>query len=130
MFLHPQLLAFDAPNREECTALRMRSNTPKAALVLLNDPTFVEAARKLAERSLAATVRDDADRIAVLWRQAVSRSPDARERSLVQGLLDRSRPTGPIPRPPRNCSRPASPPAIPRSTPSSWPPGRPRRGPY
>jgi hypothetical protein len=91
MFLHPQLLAFDAPNREECTALRMRSNTPKAALVLLNDPTFVEAARKLAERSLAATVRDDADRIAVLWRQAVSRSPDARERSLVQGLLDRSR---------------------------------------
>ena len=48
MFLHPQLLAFDAPTREECTAVRARSNTPKAALVLLNDPTFVEASRKLA----------------------------------------------------------------------------------
>lgn len=72
MFLHPQLLAFDAPTREECTATRMRSNTPKAALVLLNDPTFVEAARKLAERVLTEADTDDA-RLTVLWRQAVSR---------------------------------------------------------
>ncbi|HAG55275.1 MAG TPA: hypothetical protein DCL17_02600, partial [Dehalococcoidia bacterium] len=44
-FLHPSLLAFDAPSREECTAERMVSNTPQAALALLNDPTYVEAAR-------------------------------------------------------------------------------------
>jgi len=91
MFLHPQLLAFDAPNREECTAARMRSNTPKAALVLLNDPTFVEAARKLAERAIHEAGAADQERIAFLWRQAVSRSPDADELRLVQGLVDRRR---------------------------------------
>jgi hypothetical protein len=91
MFLHPQLLAFDAPNREECAALRMRSNTPKAALVLLNDPTFVEAARKLAERVLVEADGGDDRRIEFLWRQALSRAPDSAERALVQGLLDRRR---------------------------------------
>lgn len=91
MFLHPQLLAFDAPNREECAALRMRSNTPKAALVLLNDPTFVEAARKLAERALVEADGGDDQRIEFLWRQALSRAPDSAERALLQGLLDRRR---------------------------------------
>jgi hypothetical protein len=90
MFLHPQLLAFDAPTREECTAVRARSNTPKAALVLLNDPTFVEAARKLAERTMKEA-DDDASRIDVLWRHAVSRRPDSEERELIQGLLARRR---------------------------------------
>ena len=91
MFLHPQLLAFDAPSREECTAARMRSNTPKAALVLLNDPTFVEAARALATRALREGGPSDAERITFLWRQAVSRWPDAAERDLVASLLARRR---------------------------------------
>jgi hypothetical protein len=91
MFLHPQLLAFDATAREECTAARMRSNTPKAALVLLNDPTFVEAARKLAELLLAEGGSDDASRIDWLWRRVLSRVPDSAERELVVGLLARRR---------------------------------------
>ncbi|HVV98809.1 MAG TPA: PSD1 and planctomycete cytochrome C domain-containing protein, partial [Planctomycetaceae bacterium] len=51
-FLHPSLLAFDAPSREECCAERNRSNIPQQALVLLNDPTYVEASRALAARIL------------------------------------------------------------------------------
>lgn len=91
MFLHPQLLAFDAPTREECTATRMRSNTPKAALVLLNDPTFVEAARKLAELAIQDGGDSDDDRLAFLWKQTLSRGPDATELQIAKGLLDRRR---------------------------------------
>jgi hypothetical protein len=91
MFLHPQLLAFDAPAREECTAARMRSNTPKAALVLLNDPTFLEAARKLAELAVTTGGSSDEDRIAFLWKRTLSRPPAAEELALVKGLLDRRR---------------------------------------
>jgi hypothetical protein len=53
-FLHPMLIAFDAPAREECTAARPVSNTPLQALDLLNDPTFVEAARVFAARLMTA----------------------------------------------------------------------------
>jgi mono/diheme cytochrome c family protein len=91
MFLHPQLLAFDAPTREECTAARMKSNTPKAALVLLNDPTFIEAARKLAELAVTSGGTSDDDRITFLWKRTLSRPPSPEELALVKGLLDRRR---------------------------------------
>jgi hypothetical protein len=91
MFLHPQLLAFDAPTREECTAARMKSNTPKAALVLLNDPTFIEAARKLAELAVTSGGTSDDDRIDFLWKRTLSRPPSTEELALVKGLLDRRR---------------------------------------
>ena len=53
-FLHPMLRAFDAPRREECEPRRPISNTPLAALTLLNDPTFVESARALAMKVIRA----------------------------------------------------------------------------
>ncbi len=51
-FLHPSLLAFDAPSREDCTVNRVNSNTPLQALVLLNDPIYVEASRVFAQNIL------------------------------------------------------------------------------
>ena len=77
-FLHPMLKAFDAPRREECTASRPKSNTPLAALALLNDPTFVEAARVFAER-ITQTAGDDKDHVAFAFRQATSRLPNDEE---------------------------------------------------
>lgn len=99
-FLHPMLRAFDAPNREECTAQRPRSNTPLAALVLLNDPTFVEAARGLASRvlhvSAAKTMKqiasqNDAARIVTMFELAVGRVPDEVEQQLLEELLSANR---------------------------------------
>lgn len=75
-FLHPMLKAFDAPSREECTAARSRSNTPLQALTLLNDPTFVEAARVFAERILREGGASPEEKIQWAYRETVSRNPE------------------------------------------------------
>jgi hypothetical protein len=90
-FLHPMLKAFDAPSREECTAERPRSNTPLAALTLLNDPTFVEAARALAARVLREGGATDAGRLDDAFRRVVSRPAADGERAALGALLDQSR---------------------------------------
>ena len=86
-FLHPMLKAFDAPTREECTAERPRSNTPLAALTMLNDPSFVAAARAFAKRIEAAGETDDA-RIKFAMQLACSRVPDESELRLFQQLMN------------------------------------------
>jgi hypothetical protein len=89
-YLHPMLKAFDASTREECAAQRARSNTPLAALVLLNDPTFVEAARVLAQRTMEAQ-KADAERVAFAFRQVTSRRPDEFESKTLLKLLEKNR---------------------------------------
>jgi hypothetical protein len=80
-FLHPMLANFDAPSREECTASRVVSSTPQQALTLLNDPTFVEAARCLAELSIAAHPKEDfAGSLDEAFRRLLARPPSTRER--------------------------------------------------
>ena len=87
-FLHPSLLAFDAPSREECTAERNRSNIPQQSLVLLNDPTYVEAARAFAVRILQEDTDGPAEqRIALAWQRALQRDPTADELQTMQELL-------------------------------------------
>jgi hypothetical protein len=85
MFLHPMLINFDAPARDECTALRNYSNTPQQALTLLNDPTFVEAARAMASRLLAMPAGDD--RLARGFRLAMGRDPKPAERPSLDKLV-------------------------------------------
>ena len=90
-FLHPMLRAFDAPSREECTARRPRSNTSLAALTLLNDTTFVEAARAFAERVLASSSETTSDRARLAFRWTVSRLPTDEELSLLEKVYQRNR---------------------------------------
>ncbi|HEX4132397.1 MAG TPA: PSD1 and planctomycete cytochrome C domain-containing protein [Pirellulales bacterium] len=86
-FLQPMLANFDAPGREECTAGRLCSNTPQQALTLLNDPTFVEAARVLAARLLVDAHATDERRIDHLLRLAVARPPSTAERESLAAFL-------------------------------------------
>lgn len=79
MFLHPSMVAFDAPSREECTVERPRSNIPQQALVLLNDPTYVEAARVFGTRILHEGGHSTQDRIQWAFRVALSRRATDRE---------------------------------------------------
>src|SRR5207237_9992509 len=76
----PSLATFDAPDREKCTARRARTNTPLQALVLLNDPTYVEAARALAQRMIKEGGISPADRVNFAFRLATDRLPSTKER--------------------------------------------------
>lgn len=86
-FLHPSLLAFDASTREECSVERPRSNTPQQALVLLNDPTYVEASRALAERLLK--VDGDRDKIQLAFRLALQRPASDEELAVLTKLYQK-----------------------------------------
>lgn len=88
-FPHPWLVAFDAPSRTECTADRMPSNTPNAAMVLLNDPSYVEAARALAARVLGQeNALDDVARIQWVWKDVLGRDASSEEAAELQRLLE------------------------------------------
>ncbi len=88
-FLHPTLKGLDAPTREECTARRPRSNTPLAALALLNDPSFVEAARVFAARVLRESPAESPEsRLRYAFRLAVSRDPDEFEVEQLRRLYE------------------------------------------
>ena len=90
-FPHPAMLAFDAPSREECTCERPRSNIPQQALVLLNDPEFVEAARVLAAKAIVADGRDDAARAGWMFERATGRRPTSDETKVLLDLLAKHR---------------------------------------
>jgi len=86
----PALLTFDSPTREKCAVRRARTNTPLQSLVLLNDETYIEAARVLATWALALK-GSEAERLELAFRRVTSRTPDAEELRLLSGLLSRQR---------------------------------------
>lgn len=89
-FVHPTFRALDAPTREECTAQRATSNTPLAALALLNDPSFVEAARAFAQRVIRAA-NDDRQRVEFAYQLALTRPADPHEIEVLAKLLESNR---------------------------------------
>lgn len=91
-FMHPMLAAFDAPSREECSADRFESNSPQQALTLLNDPTFVEAAKALAARvEKEIPEASDAEKIDSIYLLALSRPASEDEKSNLTAFLEKLR---------------------------------------
>ena len=89
-YLHPSLVNFDAPTREECTVNRGTSNTPLQALDLLNDPIYVEAARVFAQNAVANGGRTFTSRLEWIFDRALNRPPTPDERAVLSGLYERS----------------------------------------
>jgi hypothetical protein len=84
---HPSLAAFDAPIRETCTVSRARTNTPLQALVLLNDPTYLEASRALAQRVLRQGSPENGARVRYAFRLCTGRFPEAGELRTLMRVL-------------------------------------------
>ncbi|WP_166442786.1 DUF1553 domain-containing protein [Phragmitibacter flavus] len=82
----PAMIAFDAPRRAVCSAKRERTDSPLQALVLLNGPQFVEAARVMGERVLKECGDDVEKMIEGIFMRCLSRMPDERERDIVRVL--------------------------------------------
>ncbi|MGC8668082.1 MAG: DUF1553 domain-containing protein [Chthonomonadales bacterium] len=87
----PALQTFDAPEREFCVVRRSVTNTPLQALVLMNDPTYVEAARKLAERVIRSAPLYERDRVAYAYRLATCRNPKPAETDVLISVLHHQR---------------------------------------
>ncbi len=83
------LATFDAPDREKCVARRALTNTPLQALVLMNDPTYIEASRALAQRALRDGGKDLNGRLAYAFRLSTARKPSAEELRVLRELLNR-----------------------------------------
>lgn len=84
---YPSFAVFDAPSRQICTARRPRTNTPLQALVTMNDPVYVEAARALAEEILTRGGESDQQRIEALFQRVLSRPPAAEEAELLTQVV-------------------------------------------
>jgi hypothetical protein len=85
----PTMLLFDSPSRETCTVKRSRTNTPLQALALLNEVTYVEAARVLAQRMLLEGGATPAERIAWAFARVTGRPPESREATVLAAGLER-----------------------------------------
>ncbi|HMF74600.1 MAG TPA: DUF1553 domain-containing protein, partial [Bryobacteraceae bacterium] len=89
-FLHPTMMNFDAPTREECAVNRINSNTPLQALDLLNDPTFVEAARVFGVRILRSGGGNLTSQVQWAFQQATGRQPENDEARILTDLHAKS----------------------------------------
>ncbi|MES1258328.1 MAG: DUF1553 domain-containing protein, partial [Acidobacteriota bacterium] len=80
---HPYMMNFDSPNREQCAVFENRTNSPLQALDLMNEVTFVEASRKLAERMMTEGGATPDTRLDYGYRLALARPPNARQKPVL-----------------------------------------------
>jgi len=83
-----QMNLLNAPSREACIARRERTNTPLQALLLLNEPEFMKAARHLAHEALAERSLEPADRLAAIYETITAQLPDANETEEFLQMVD------------------------------------------
>jgi hypothetical protein len=88
---YPGLNTFDAPDREKCSARRTITNTPLQALLLMNDPTYVEASRTLAQRDLAEAPANETERVRWAFRLVTDRDPSPKEAEILTKLYEKER---------------------------------------
>jgi len=84
----PSMMSFDAPNREVCTVTRLSTNTPLQALVLLNDPQFVESSRAFGARIMMRSGDLD-DKLTFAFERATARPPTSDELDIIRGTFER-----------------------------------------
>jgi mono/diheme cytochrome c family protein len=87
----PGLNTFDAPDREKCSARRTITNTPLQALLLMNDPTYLEASRALAQRDLKEAAANESERIRYAFRLVTERDPSTKESDVLAKLYEKER---------------------------------------
>lgn len=86
----PSMMTFDTASRDFCEVKRQKTNTPLQALVLLNDPQYIEAARVLATNILQKGLDNDKEKVNLLFRTITSRQPDKEELEKMTGYLKES----------------------------------------
>ena len=86
----PSMMIFDAAKRDVCIARRQSTSSPLQALVLMNDPQFIEASRALAQRAVQEGGESETDRITFCFRLLTSRHPSQRELEVLVRLLQGS----------------------------------------
>jgi hypothetical protein len=87
---HPALLSFGTPFREVCTLRRPSSNTPLQALNLMNDTTYVEAARHVAARAMQESGSTPSSRLSHLFQLVLARNPTPQEQAILQQSYERA----------------------------------------
>jgi hypothetical protein len=78
----PSMIMFDASNRDQCEVKRSKTNTPLQALIMLNDPTVLEASRSFAQRLLAEQNTLD-DKITKAFQTIICRKPSQKEKAIL-----------------------------------------------
>ena len=86
----PALLIMDASNRDQCEVTRLRTNTPLQALVLMNDPQVLEAARVLAQNTANEKISED-QKLEKLFRLILCRTPSEKELKMLRAYFDKEK---------------------------------------